>query len=92
MAILQPYAINGVSGNFWVTTGIYISPDYSFARPNMNFYTSQSAYVSGSLPLYTHDPIIVNNPINVKKLAAIIEPSLLMIDPLFVGGSIVSGF
>jgi len=93
MAISKATAIGGVSGNFWVTTRVYISPDYSHARMTMGLYTSQAAYVSGADALYENDYLLSNpGPFTQINLAAIGEAALITNVSQFSGGSRVSGF
>ena len=100
MAIFLPAQVqNGVNGsvrgNFWVTKGIYISPDRSFSRAAMVLYPTQAAYVSGTEALYEEDFLLTGqaNSISIEKLANfIVEPGMITNVPFFSGGSEVSGF
>lgn len=99
MAINQPASFNvntgSVSGNFWVTNQVYISPDYSSARVFMDLYTNQAAYVSGAAPIYQTDYLLTGQAaataFTKKKLATLSDPALLANVPQFSGGSYVSG-
>jgi len=92
MAISKATAINGVSGNFWVTSNVYISPDYSHARLTMALYASQAAYVSGADAVYQNDYLLNPGPYNKVNLSAIGEAALISGNSQFSGGSQVSGF
>jgi len=92
MGIFLPTMINGVSGNFWLTQNIYISPDYSHSRVRMQLFTSQASYLSGSPALYGNDYLLSPlTPFRRVSLASLSEPSLITNVGQFAGGTYVSG-
>lgn len=91
MAINRPTQMGSVSGNFWRASGIYISPDYSHSRVQMQLYKDQAAYVSGDTPIYGNDFLITDGPFNLINLSAISDADLLADNAQFSGGTYVSG-
>lgn len=84
---------SGVSGNYWVTKQIQISPDYSFIRAFSYLYTSKAAYVSGDASIFEEDVIVTSNPVTPAAVANLLEVFLVGGSsgfPDFSGGSVVS--
>lgn len=82
-----------VSGGFWHTAGIYVSPDRSSSRALMQLFPSQAAFVSGAPALYQTDYLLTGkaNQLVLRNLANISEPAMIANVPDFSGGTFVSG-
>lgn len=93
MAILKQFSHGGVSGEFWVTKGIYISPDMTQSRIHMNLFRNQAAYASGDVPVFADDFVMAggDHPFFLKELSPIAEQKLITLAGTFNGGSFVSG-
>lgn len=78
---------NGVSGDFWVVRGVYISADYSGVRAFADLYTDFGASVSG-VPLHKQDIILdgTNNPIHLSNLVNLVEQQLISMPGDFING------
>jgi len=94
MAIQNAVVINGVSGNYWKTTQLYVSPDYRQIRATLTLYATMLASVSGpalaSQDVLLPDP---NNPAGIIQIANLVEAALVTnaAYPNFYGGSVVAG-
>jgi hypothetical protein len=94
MAIQNTVVVNGVSGNYWKTTQLYFSPDYTQCRATLTLYQNMLASVSG--PALTFQEVVFSpssNPAGIVQLANIVESSLVgnSAYPNFYGGSVVPG-
>lgn len=94
MAIQNAVVVNGVSGNYWKTTQLFISPDYTQVRATLTLYANMLASVSG-VPITDQEVVFSPNanPAGYIQIAQIIEASLVgnSAFPNFFGGSVVAG-
>jgi hypothetical protein len=81
---------NGVSGNFWVVRGVYMSADYSGVRAFADLYVSAGDSVSG-VPIYKEDIILdgIDNPIHLNNLVGLVEQKLISMPGDFVSGIVI---
>ncbi len=93
MAITKSKVVNGVTGDFWKTRDVTISPDRSHSRVTIALYLSQAAYLSGSIALEQQEILLtgVDHPYSLSALAAIGEQKLITLSGDLNGGSFVSG-
>jgi hypothetical protein len=93
MAIQKTKVVNGVSGNFWKTREVYISPDKSHSRVTIALYVSQAAYLSGAVAIDQQDIALsgVDHPFMLSALAEIAEKKLITLSGDLSGGTFVSG-
>lgn len=91
MAIQKTKVVNGVSANFWITRGVFLSPDLSHARAELALYETAGAYASGAAALDTLEVDLVggDNPVNSHALAKIVEDRLVTLAGDLSGGSVV---
>lgn len=94
MAIQNAVVVNGVSGNYWKTTQLYISPDYTQVRATLSLYVNMLASVSG-VPLTEQEVVFPSglNPAGITQIAQLVETSLIANSayPNFFGGVVVAG-
>jgi hypothetical protein len=88
MAIIKTKVLpNGVSGNYWVIRGIYMSPDVSNTRAFADLYVDAAASVSGT-PIHQADIILdgINNPFHQSNMEDIVEAQLITMPGDFLSG------
>ena len=97
MAISKSYtAPTGVSGTYWQTHVLEISPDYSMVRFSMDLYASQAAALANSAPLYRKDVVWStqdgSNPLGgLPGIRNLIETTLVAQAGIWNGGTVSSG-
>lgn len=88
MAIQKEKIVNGVTGDFWVTHSVELSPDKGMTRAIMHLYADQAAYVSGGIALHAQEVILIggDNPCKMLDLAGLVEAKLITMPGDFVSG------
>lgn len=93
MAITKSKVVNGVTGNFWKTRDVFISPDRAHSRVTISLYLSQAAYLSGAVALEQQEILLtgVDHPFALSALAGLAEQKLITLSGDLNGGTFVSG-
>ena len=92
MAIQKAKAVSSsVSGNYWVTNIVQVSPDYTQSRAHIQLFKSAAAFLSGDPALFTSEYILTGseNPLMFKDLVELVETKLVTLSGDVNGGSVV---
>lgn len=83
---------NGVSGNFWVTNKVYVSPSNDGVVAVLQLFQNHASWVSGApaIDQRSYELTRDNNPVNQNALIGIVETNLINGKTKdFVSGTIV---